>query len=159
MSAWYVKRGQVYAAINLARLRVMRGPWLVMVGSAMLWIAWTFFFALGPALAAGGLPQRGAFAHAAWGPRVSHTPLCRRQSCDGKNPYAAQCAGQSWDSWWMLMSTPLKDHLGRRGGYVELSGGVQPVRRTGRVWLSDNIRLRRLSMFSPTLQGRTASGA
>jgi hypothetical protein len=47
-------------------------------------------------------------------------PSCFEQGCNFTNPYATECAGQSWDSWWVVLSGYLRDSHGNIGGYVQL---------------------------------------
>lgn len=47
-------------------------------------------------------------------------PFCSRQGCNFTNPYSTDCAGQSWDSWWVVLSSYLRDSHGTIGGYVQL---------------------------------------
>lgn len=49
-------------------------------------------------------------------------PTCSGVGCDGTNPYATFCAGQSWDQWRVLASTPVKADDGGSAiiGYVQL---------------------------------------
>jgi hypothetical protein len=47
-------------------------------------------------------------------------PSCVGQGCNFTNPYATECAGQSWDSWWVVLSGYLRDNHGNIGGYVQL---------------------------------------
>ncbi len=47
-------------------------------------------------------------------------PACVGNACNGLDPYATFCAGQSWDTWSMLKSNPLKDKEGQQIGVVQL---------------------------------------
>jgi hypothetical protein len=47
-------------------------------------------------------------------------PSCFGQGCNFTNPYATECAGQSWDSWWVVLSGYLRDSHGNIGGSVQL---------------------------------------
>jgi hypothetical protein len=81
-----------------------------------------FLFYAPPAFASGGkAPLPGAFAHFA-GPRPAGVvPGCSGTGCDGRDAYTTDCAGQSWDSWWVLDVAYLTDpNTGYAFGYVQL---------------------------------------
>jgi hypothetical protein len=72
--------------------------------------------ALGAALA-----PAFARAHAARAAgQSSHAPLCSGTGCDFTDPYKELCAGQWWDSWWVVATAPMVDARGRAAGYVQL---------------------------------------
>jgi hypothetical protein len=48
------------------------------------------------------------------------SPSCSGERCNFTNPYATDCAGQSWDVWWVVLSGYLRDSHGNIGGYVQL---------------------------------------
>lgn len=47
-------------------------------------------------------------------------PSCSGSGCNGTNAYATACAGQSWDVWGVVRSSPLKDNEGKSIGVVQL---------------------------------------
>ncbi len=51
---------------------------------------------------------------------VSTGALCSGTHCNGLNPYATNCIGQSWDRVWVVKSALIKNNQGRQLGYVEL---------------------------------------
>jgi hypothetical protein len=77
-----------------------------------------------PAFASGGphLHQPGTFIHLASDTQpAGFGPTCSGSSCNGKNPYSTNCAGQAWDSWWVAESALVKqDTNSSTAGYVQL---------------------------------------
>lgn len=55
--------------------------------------------------------QPGTFIHLAASARpaalAASALTCSGTGCNGKSAYATDCAGQSWDSWWVVSSTPV----------------------------------------------------
>jgi hypothetical protein len=51
---------------------------------------------------------------------LSDSPSCFGKGCNFTNPYTTDCAGQSWDSWWVVLSGYLRDSHDNVGGYVQL---------------------------------------
>ena len=91
------------------------------VGSCLLALIFATLGLAGPAFAASGpyrSYQAGAFHHSFYG--FHPNPLCSGTGCNGSNPYTTLCAGQWWDSWGVLMTTPIKDNNNRVGGYIQL---------------------------------------
>ncbi len=73
--------------------------------------------------------QAGTFIHLATAvrspaalPLALDPPTCSGTGCNGQNPYNTYCAGQSWDSWWVVsgayISYPFYTH--HAVGYVQL---------------------------------------
>lgn len=75
------------------------------------------FFISAPAANASGISlakphQNGTFIHLAQGarPLAVDPPTCLKGSCDDTDPYQTLCAGQNWDSWWVVTSNPIFYH-------------------------------------------------
>jgi hypothetical protein len=68
----------------------------------------------------GPLPHASRIVHLAHTQMPTGWPSCSGQGCNFTNPYTTECAGQSWDSWWVVLSGYLRDSHGNLGGYVQL---------------------------------------
>ena len=53
-------------------------------------------------------------------PRAVDPPTCSRTGCNGLDPYRTYCAGQSWDSWWVVDSVPVSNWQHVRVGWLQL---------------------------------------
>jgi hypothetical protein len=47
-------------------------------------------------------------------------PLCSGTGCNGKDPYVMHCAGQSWDSWYVVLTKPVLSQENQPIGYIQL---------------------------------------
>src|SRR5258708_158360 len=52
--------------------------------------------------------------------RKAASPLCSAQGCNGKDPYTSLCAGQSWDSWYVVLTTQVVSQENQPIGYTQL---------------------------------------
>jgi hypothetical protein len=67
-------------------------------------------------MGSGGLVSRPAYAAT----RIAMTsPLCQAEKCNGLDPYKSWCAGQQWDSWYVVASA-YAFVQGSAIGYVQL---------------------------------------
>lgn len=71
--------------------------------------------------------QAGTFLHLAsedrspaMQPRAVDPPTCSKTGCNGLDPYNTYCAGQSWDSWWVVDSVPVYNWQHARVGWLQL---------------------------------------
>jgi hypothetical protein len=53
-------------------------------------------------------------------PRAVDPPTCSKTGCNGLDPYSTYCAGQSWDSWWVVDSVPVSNWQHVRVGWLQL---------------------------------------
>lgn len=65
--------------------------------------------------------QPGTFIHLATSvqPLAVDPPNCSGNGCNNQNPYVTFCAGQSWDSWWVVTSSNIY-YKGAYTGYLQL---------------------------------------
>lgn len=67
--------------------------------------------------------KAGTFIHLASSTQASAAgatgPGCSKSNCNGRNPYITNCAGQPYDSWWVVDSVPMY-YKGVNRGWVQL---------------------------------------
>jgi hypothetical protein len=125
-----------YSNMNLARATVQRPqrpqyirrmrlfPLLLLL--LILLIVLSSLLLVAPSLASAAAITGGPLPHASSNVNLAQTqmpagsPSCSGQGCNFTNPYTTDCAGQSWDSWWVVLSGYLRDSHGNVGGYVQL---------------------------------------
>lgn len=100
--------------------RLKAAPCAVLLGTVLL----AFLSTPPAAFASGGKSpshQPGAFLHWATAPRPANVfPGCSGTGCNGRDPYATDCAGQNWDSWWVADSVPVYNWQRARVGWLQL---------------------------------------
>lgn len=105
----------------------------LLLASILGTIVAAFLFAPASASAAAMIPghtrphQAGIFIHLPDGarppaalPRAVDPPTCSKTGCNGLDPYSTYCAGQSWDSWWVVDSVLVYNWQHTRVGWLQL---------------------------------------